>query len=95
MLKYFKHSKIIFQLDKILSSRYSYVKLMYEQSRSGSRSPQEAALRVEKTSITPSTPLNKDREFSRPTTPQTPGKTRRKISMNPMPMLNRMLSRQD
>lgn len=68
---------------------------MYEQSRSGARSPQDSALRLEKAVKTPLTPTNNQDFTPRPTTPQTPGKTRRKISMNPMPYLNRMLSRQD
>ena len=67
---------------------------MYEQSRNGSRSPQDSALRLERIVKTPLTPTN-NHDFTRPATPQTPGKTRRKISMNPMPYLNRMLSRQD
>uniref|UniRef100_A0A914R418 Uncharacterized protein n=1 Tax=Panagrolaimus davidi TaxID=227884 RepID=A0A914R418_9BILA len=68
---------------------------MFEQSRNGSRSPQDSALRLERITKTPTTTPTNNRDFTRPATPQTPGKTRRKISMNPMPYLNRMLSRQD
>uniref|UniRef100_A0AC34FGY7 Sin1 middle CRIM domain-containing protein n=1 Tax=Panagrolaimus sp. ES5 TaxID=591445 RepID=A0AC34FGY7_9BILA len=83
------------KLNAVLDSRYSYVKQMFEQSRNGSRSPQDSALRLERITKTPLTTPTNNRDFARPSTPQTPGKTRRKISMNPMPYLNRMLSRPD
>ncbi|KAE9553420.1 hypothetical protein FO519_003379 [Halicephalobus sp. NKZ332] len=81
---------IVNKLNTILDNRHSYIRHLYKNSRNGSRSPLDSAIKIEK-NIKKANFLS-----STPSTPVTPTwKPRRKITANIVPRLTRMLSKQD
>uniref|UniRef100_A0AC34RR59 Stress-activated map kinase-interacting protein 1 n=2 Tax=Panagrolaimus sp. JU765 TaxID=591449 RepID=A0AC34RR59_9BILA len=81
---------IVTKLNLILEARPSFIRQLYEQSHNTSRNPFESAQKIEKE-------VKKAfNSVTAPTTPITPtGKSRKKFTVNPLPMLSRMLSKQD
>uniref|UniRef100_A0A7E4V7F4 Target of rapamycin complex 2 subunit MAPKAP1 n=1 Tax=Panagrellus redivivus TaxID=6233 RepID=A0A7E4V7F4_PANRE len=92
--------EIVSKITAILDQRYSHVRQIYAESKAGSRTPYEALLKFEQATSgdAESRIISNGRGSGchTPISPQTPtSKNKRKFSMNPMPMLSRMLSRQD